>query len=197
MHWNTTVKFLLIATAVVGILAASVPVTMAQEQSGWIVYSAKFMCGTRPTDVLAVTGKYETVINIHNPHYLPNNGVVFYKKAVRARTQRAEEFGEISDRKREVLPPDHARGVDCRDIFNLLYGGPPPFSFIEGFLVIEVPPQPLSPGGPEQIAPELDVVGAYTVRPRTGTAGGAPDATSLDIEIYDPRLIFGKPPQVD
>lgn len=171
-------------------MLASSPVSIGQ-QLGWIAYSAKFVCGTRPTDVLAVTGEYRSVINIHNPHYLPDQGVTFFKKAVRALPQRAP-FGEISPRKQELLPPDHAIGVDCGDILNL-YPTPPTFPFIEGYVVIEIPPQVQGPSG-QLVAPELDVSGVYTVRPRDGHEGTAPDAKSLHIERYDPVLMYGEPP---
>ncbi len=160
------------------------------QESGWISYAAKFTCGNRDNDVFVVNGFYTTVINIHNPHYMPDEGVTFLKKAVRARTQRAGELGKISPKKRELLPPDAALGVDCQDIRNLL--GPPESTlpFIEGFLVIEVPPQVSNPQG-ILVAPPLDVVGVYTVRERSGAS--TQDGNSIDVEKYEPTHIFGEP----
>lgn len=164
----------------------------------WISYAVKFTCGKRDKDILVVRGLYETSINIHNPHYMPSNGVIFYKKAVQARAQRSP-LGRISKKVSEQLPPDRALCVDCRDIRNLFALDPAAveanLDYFEGFLVIEIPPQLETPEG-VPVAPELDVVGVYTARNLFGELA-AGDSSNVDIESYYPKHIFGEPIPID
>jgi hypothetical protein len=163
------------------------PFASAQE-SDWLMYSAKFICGERADDNAYVArGKYRTVINIHNPHYLPAGGISVYKKAVQARYQRAD-LGKISGWQREFLPPDAAIGVDCKDIRKLFQGVPGNWGFLEGFLVVGVPPW-------DQTVPiKIDVVGVYTHVDRAETAAPGSDAESIDVETFQPIRIYGVPP---
>ena len=144
-------------------------------------YAAKFVCFTGNA-LAVVPGTYLTTINIHNPHTLP---VTIKKKAVLALPERASR-GEISPFVTETLGPDEAMGVDCKDIKGLF--PKPPVSFIEGFVVIQVAPQ-----ANFQTAPELDVVGVYTAKHRTGTDINDPkkyDVESIDVKEYSPKKIL-------
>lgn len=141
-------------------------------------YAAKFICGIRDKESggALIRGLYGTVINIHNPHAV---AVRFRKKAVLARPQRVSR-GRISPLVKESLLPDQALGMDCRDIGTLLdVSG----VFIEGFVVLYVDLQETTPQ--RFVAPELDVVGVYTARPR-GTA----DIATIDVEPVKPITIL-------
>ena len=135
-------------------------------------YAAKFSCGTAADDADVVRGTYATSVNIHNPQ--ANTPVTFFKKVVTA----PEEGGPGVSRivvlsPNEVLKPDRAEQVDCPLIVKALQMS----GHIEGFVVIEVPPQPAGTTG---TPPFLDVVGKYTAR------GGA---QGFDVVVYLPKLI--------
>ena len=139
-------------------------------------------------------GTYATVCNIHNPHYAVNfgEGLFFFKKAVQARPQRSNP-GVIGQHVQETLRPDGAVGVDCKDI-RTLFGGTTA-KFVEGFVVVDVPPQPVGStptGEPIIDAPQVDVVGVYTSRSRDENAVGA-DGHSIEVETYHPKVIYGSP----
>ena len=161
--------------AVIGLFASGMiwagSAPEASAQTALLAYSAKFVCGTRTTELGVVRGVYETSVNIHNPHF---RQAPFKKKAVIALPQRSPP-GRISAFKNEVLLPDEALGVDCIDIRNLFV--PPAAGFIEGFLVIYI-----VPGLP------LDVVGVNTARNRIGTNPDTfiYDATSISVERVTP-----------
>jgi hypothetical protein len=162
-------------TGMAGMFAAKDLSAQAQER---LAYSCKFVCGTRTSDVSVVRGVYETTCNIHNPHFVTAQ---FQKKAVIALPQSSPP-GRISPFVTEVLTPDQALGVNCRDIRALF---PPPAvpAFIEGFLVIYVP------GTAAGMPPlELDVVGVRTARPRQGTSADVSiyDVSSIDVERVVP-----------
>lgn len=146
----------------------------ASAQNQFRAYSAKFVCGVRGNDIGVVKGLYETSVNIHNPHFSP---IQFQKKAVIALPQRAEP-GPISALVPETLQPDGALGVDCTDIRKLF--SPAPAGFIEGFLVIYLPTSAI----------ELDVVGVYTARDRSGTPS---DVDTIAVERV-PSLVVSPPP---
>ena len=136
-------------------------------------YAAKFSCGTAADDADVVRGTYATSINIHNPQ--SQTAVTFFKKVVTA----PEEGGPSVSRivvlsPNEVLKPDRAEQVDCPLIVKALQVS----GHIEGFVVIEVPPQPAGTTGTPP--PFLDVVGKYTAR-----AG----AQGFDVVVYLPKLI--------
>ena len=130
----------------------------------FIEYTAKFTCGAEPTsepdDVVA--GVYASSINIHNPQ--ARLTLTFLKKIVPAPR-------EVSGVGRPVfsqlfrLGPDQADRVDCIFIKKALGLAAP--SYVEGFVVLEVPPIV----GAAPIQPELDVVAKYTARPATTGAG--------------------------
>ena len=104
-----------------------------------------------------------------------NSPVTFFKKVV---TAPEEGHGRWQDRRPlwpnlDVLTPDRAQQVDCPLIVNALKAT----GHIEGFVVIEVAPQPAGTTG---TPPFLDVVGKYTAR-----AG----ASGFDVVVYSPTLI--------
>jgi hypothetical protein len=170
--------------AILGLTA----VTDVQAQAGTILsYAAKFVCGPLGTDQDVVKGVYATTINIHNPQFM---AIPFMKKAVVALAERSTTPGQISQKWPEQLAPDAAMGVDCRDIRELFVPPIPTTKHFEGFLVIEVPPTP------QGAHLELDVVGKYTARHRTG-AGGLADVTtdveSIDVVPYTGRLVSTTP----
>jgi hypothetical protein len=129
-------------------------------------YAAKFACGVATADADVVKGTYATSVNIHNPQsQLP---VTFFKKVVQA-------FQECTGptcpppkivvlNSNEILQPDQAERVDCPLIARAL-GVTLTTTHVEGFVVIQVPPQPT---GTTSI-PFLDVVAKYTAR--TGATG--------------------------
>src|SRR5439155_13614388 len=102
-----------------------------KAQTALLSYAAKFVCGSRAApDRSVVTGLYETSVNIHNPHFTQ---VVARKKAVIALPQSSPP-GPISKLVDELLLPDGAIGVNCKDIRALFT--PAPAGFIEGFVVV-------------------------------------------------------------
>jgi len=132
-------------------------------------YAAKFSCGTATVDADVVKGTYATSINIHN-----QTSVAFFKKVVTA-PEEGQGPGKIvvlSGPNLDVLTPDQAQQVDCPLIVKALQAS----GHIEGFVVIEVSPQPAGTTTP----PALDVVGKYTAR-----AG----ASGFDVVVYSPKLI--------
>jgi hypothetical protein len=159
-----SVSSLALALAAGGAAAQSFPPPYAS-------YAAKFSCGTAADDADVVRGTYATSINIHNPQ--ANTPVTFFKKVVTA-PEEGQGLGKIVVLSpNEVLRPDRAEQVDCPLIVKALQMS----GHIEGFVVIEVPPQPAGTTG---TPPLLDVVGKYTAR------GGA---QGFDVVVYLPKLI--------
>jgi hypothetical protein len=166
-HWIPAAGISLALVASVG--------TGAQAQTTQLLsYAAKFVCGERGSDRGVVRGRYETSVNIHNPHYVE---VVAQKKAVIAWPQSAPP-GPISKFVREQLRPDGAVGVDCRDI-RALFDPPVGGAFIEGFLVVLTPR-----------ARQLDVTSVITARHR---AGADPDVESIMVYEVNPKLVDPPP----
>lgn len=130
----------------------------------YVEYAAKFTCGTEsvkePDDV--VSGVYASSINIHNPQ--AQLAVPFIKKLVIANREDTT-IGRIRVLK-DVLKPDQADRVDCifiRRNLDIAATG-----YVEGFVVIEVPPVPSATGSAATVQPVLDVVAKYTARGLTG-----------------------------
>jgi hypothetical protein len=133
-------------------------------------YAAKFSCGTTADDADVVRGTYATSINIHNPQStIP---VTFFKKIVTAPEEGHGAGRIVVLSPNEVLRPDRAQQVDCPIIVSALQVT----GHVEGFVVIEVAPQPAT----TPIPPFLDVVGKYTAR------GGA---SGFDVVVYSPTQI--------
>ena len=194
-----------VVIAVIAVLAVAAAPALAQKSPSdkgvavmgqWISYAAKFVCGneidTSPPPSI-VLGKYRTAVNIHNPHYLQDvQGVplpaVFYKKVVLAKPQ-GEPLLPPTCKQREELPADHALLVDCNNIKDLLaLSGLPTTGDKEGFVVIEVPPQPTM----DDAAPYLDVVSVFTARNRSG-ADTDLEIETMDVERVEPTAIIGEP----
>jgi hypothetical protein len=152
----------IIARASVGLLFGLLFAAGARAQLAppYNEYAAKFTCGTESAkesdDVVA--GVYASSINIHNPQ--AKTTVVFVKKIVVALREGANFTPPTV--LQGNLRPDLADRVDCAFIAKAL-GLTAPF-YVEGFVVLEVPPTVA--GAPP---PVLDVIAKYTARPATGS----------------------------
>jgi len=127
-------------------------------------YAAKFICtsnipGTSQTTDSFLPGKYQTVVNVHNPG----------RRGTRFRVKIALGGQKFISRWLDVrLGPDEVTRFVCRDIrekfkLPLIHGA-------EGFLVIES-------------LTSLDVVAVYTAGPLRG------DVASIDVERVPERKI--------
>jgi len=175
------VRFLLLA-AVLGALVVTTgvqaqPAPCPLSSTPFASYAAKFVCGRQDVDTDVVKGRYTTTVNVHNPQL--GLDVQFCKKAVIALPERSATFGPISPSRHEILLPDNAMGIDCTDIISLFQGVNLP-THIEGFVVIEVPPQ----GVGAAAIPLLDVVAKYTARHRTTAVAGS-DPVATDVEAME------------
>ena len=164
------------AAAVLAVMGSMT--AQAQAQTAQISYAAKFVCGPRTTDSSVVRGQYETTVNIHNPHLVT---IQFRKKAVLALPQSSPP-GPISNFVQEVLAPDQALGVNCRDI-RILFAPVAVPAFIEGFLVIYI-----------DANRPIDVVEVHTARHRGVAADGSLDVESIDTRQVDPLRVVRLPP---
>jgi hypothetical protein len=136
----------------------------AQLAPPYVEYAAKFTCGQESTkesnDV--VSGAYASSINIYNPQSTVT--VNFTKKIVVANREDTT-IGRIITLT-DVLKPDQADRVDCPFIKKTLNQAAA--TYVEGFVVIEVPRAASPTGSAAKIQPVLDVIGKYTARPLTG-----------------------------
>ena len=171
--------------AVIAMLAVT-PLS-AQSTSTYTEYAAKFLCGiptgTPLTNDLVGNAEYTTSINIHNPNLFTSDAPIsFLKKAVLAKTE-GSTLVPPSAFKQDSLPNDYAEYVGCVVIRGLLGSAAPAApAFIEGFLVIVVPPA----SSPNQ----LDVVGVYTTSDNKATSL---QPTGLQIIPIAPRIIAPPP----
>lgn len=174
-------KILVVAFAwAVGLMFAAAP---ALAQAPPIVtndYAAKFICGVQSDTNIASApdaqpGRYSTKINVHN-----NTGldITFRKKVIQLKGGQVPTPPAF--KKIEMLQPDWAMEVVCRDIYSHL-GIPigpnqtPPY--IEGFVIFEVFfPQPLPSSVPDD---PLDIEGIYTYFGPPFTQG-----VSIDVEVF-------------
>ncbi len=153
----------------------------AQSTATYTEYAAKFLCGV-PTGTLLThdtvgNAEYTTSINIHNPNlFTTDQPISFLKKAVRTEPEGSPLLAP-SAFKQDSLANDYAEYVDCSVIRKLLANAPNAPAFIEGFLVIVVPPA----SSPNQ----LDVVGVYT------SSNNPP--VSLQVVSIAPRIIAPPP----
>jgi len=148
----------LVSLAVIALFLCVIP---AGAQT-WVEYSAKFACGvaTATNNTEVQPGTYSTTINIHNPHddnFSTQRSTTFLKKAVLS-LQEGVTPPPPSGLVQENLLNDYAEEVDCAVIKKLL--GITSTTFIEGYVVILVPPTANPTGG--FFTNELDVVGIYT-----------------------------------
>ena len=165
-------------------VAAMLAVTQlsAQSTSTYTEYAAKFLCGVPTGSLLThdavANAEYTTSINIHNPNiFTVDQPISFLKKAVRSVIE-GNTLVAPSAFVQDSLPNDYAEYVDCFVIRKLLGSAAPAApAFIEGFLVIVIPPA----SSPNQ----LDVVGVYT-------SSNIPPV-SLQVVPIAPRVITAPP----
>jgi hypothetical protein len=143
---------LISAVAMLAVITAS-----AQSTTTYTEYAVKFLCGVPSASTIAngVIEKagYSTSINIHNPNlFTTDRPISFLKKAVIANTE-GNTLATPSAFAQDSLGNDYAEKVTCAVIRKLL-GAPAAPAFIEGFVVIVVPPA----SSPNQ----LDVTAVYT-----------------------------------
>ena len=158
MFGKTLIATSALRTALISAVAMLAAITSsAQNSTTYTEYAVKFLCGV-PTAATTANGviekaQYSTSINIHNPNlFTTDRPVSFLKKAVIATTE-GNTLAAPSAFMQDSLPNDYAEKVSCAVIRNLL-GAPAAPAFIEGFVVIVVPPAS-SPN-------ELDVTAVYT-----------------------------------
>jgi hypothetical protein len=141
-------------TRIVTILVVLAAATAAHAQVQQMrQYAAKFVCGKSLDQLNFAPGTYYPTINVHNPARLAS--IEFRKKFARAEIN--EKAGTISPWFGAGLKADEALQIDCRNIYG--HTNTIPGSFIEGFVVIELPPNR-----------ELDVVGVYTAAGNAGVS---------------------------
>lgn len=144
--------------------------TFAQVGGQVSEYSAKFMCGTPSTAAggpiateAVAPGTYYTSINIHNPAsnlFTTETSVSFIKKAVISQPEGTTQIPP-SQLVQDSLQNDYSEYVDCAIIRTLLGAAAPPApAFIEGWVIILVPPTTVTGG--KSITNLLDVWGVYS-----------------------------------
>ena len=195
---TTRIKALLLLAAACLLVAGAA----AASDTFWHSYAAKFVCGNVGDDgagAVAADGRYFTAVNIHNPNYLqadmgaPTGAVpvVFYKKIVLALPQFDRRLPP-SCFIEEFLGPDEALAVTCKNIkTQLALSGLPSAGFLEGFVVLLVPP---FQGTLSETAPDLDVEAIYTARTRARRADVEVNGVSTwDTENVDFKHVRGNP----
>ncbi len=153
---RTSVSALRAAFSAVIAMLAITPLS-AQSTSTYTEYAAKFLCGVPSAANLSKgeveNAEYSTSINVHNPNiFTTDQPLSFLKKAVVTHPE-GSELTAPSAFKQDSLQNDYAENVSCSVIRGLLGASPAP-AFIEGFVVIIVPPA----SSPNQ----LDVTAVYT-----------------------------------
>ena len=151
--WAVSACFAFAALAMPGPAAAQT--RLNQE------YAVKVLCGNmeRASDRPLATGRYFTIVNIHNPHAAR---VYFRRKVAQAALRTPSP---ISLWEQYALEYDEALGVTCSQIAKQAGA-----DWVEGFLVI-------------QASKPLDVVAVYA------TSGGNEYMTTFHTERVQPRLI--------
>ena len=150
----------LVVAGIMGLAFLASGVLPVAGQDGTLRYAVKFVCGDPgpqgvPDVQLPLTsGRYHTVINVHNPSL--NSPVGFAKKVAVASAspyEGAQRPGKITPFFQAGLQANEAFEIDCPEIAQVIglpIGGG---NYIKGFVVI------MSPS-------ELDVVAVYTARPQ-------------------------------
>jgi hypothetical protein len=159
---------------VVSVAMLAVAPVLAQSVSTYSEYSAKFLCGIADGTSLE-HAQYSTSINIHNPNlFSSDTALSFLKKAVIANPE-GKTLIPPSAFRQDSLPNDYAESVNCAVIRSLLGAAAPAApAFIEGFVVLVVPPA----SNPNQ----LDVTAVYT-------SSKAPSSITLDVVPITGRII--------
>jgi hypothetical protein len=159
MFGKTLIATSALRTASIAVAVLAANTASAQGSSTYSEYSVKFVCGV-PTAAnlaagLVVNAQYQTSINIHNPNLFTTDAPLsFLKKAVIAHPEGVTLVPPSAFRQ-DSLPNDYAETVGCNVIRSLLgKAAPAAPAFIEGFVVIVVPPAT----DPNQ----LDVTAIYT-----------------------------------
>ncbi len=178
-------------------LLASAPAIAGSLQ--WDSYAVKFVCGK--TGLAAggptVEGTYRTVVNVHNPHYLLDGAgapvpVQFLKKIVLAPSQ-SEPRLPPSCLLQELLDADTALSVRCSNIkAQLAISGLPSTGFLEGFVVVLVPP---GQGVTSPVAPTIDVTAVYTAVPNSSSppSQSLAGVRTVDVERVTAEAVRGTP----
>ena len=159
----------LFAFSVLALIFGAIPAS-AQVAGQVSEYSAKFMCGTPSTAAggpiateAVAPGTYFTSINIHNPAsslFTSATSVSFMKKAVISMPEGTTQIPP-SQLVQDSLQNDFSEYVDCAIIRTLLGSAAPPApAFIEGWVIILVPPTVLASG--KSVTNVLDVWGVYS-----------------------------------
>ena len=160
MFGKTLIATSALRTASIAAVAVLAAITASgQSSSTYSEYAAKFLCGIPTAKNLSngviENAEYSTSINIHNPNLFTSDAPLsFLKKAVIAHIEGATLVAP-SAFVQDSLPNDYAETVSCGVIRKLLgKAAPAAPAFIEGFVVIVVPPA----SSPNQ----LDVTAVYT-----------------------------------
>jgi hypothetical protein len=151
----------------------------AQSTSTYTEYAASFTCGViTPGSTSIAPADYYTTINVHNPNLFTTDGPIsFLTKAVSAHSVGITPTAPSAFRQ-DSLSNDYAEVITCNTIRTLLGSAAPAApAFIEGFVVIVIPPA----SSPNQ----LDVVGIYT------SSNNPP--TAIQIVPIAPRIIAPPP----
>lgn len=158
----------------------------AQSSTTYSEYSAKFLCGTSDGGSTE-HGEYSTSINVHNPNvFTAESPISLLKQASLAKLEGAT-LTPPSSFVEDSLPNDYAESIDCAVIRKLLgKAAPSAPAFIEGFVVIIVPPS----SGPNQ----LDVVGVYT---SSASSDRSLDVVPVPVRILTPPAAAAIDRQID
>src|SRR5271170_3511219 len=160
MFGKTLIATSALRTASIAAVAVLAAITASgQSSSTYSEYAAKFLCGIPTAKNLSngviENAEYSTSINIHNPNLFTTDAPLsFIKKAVIAHIE-GTTLVPPSAFVQDSLPNDYAETVSCSVVRKLLgKAAPAAPAFIEGFVVIVVPPA----SNPNQ----LDVTAVYT-----------------------------------
>ena len=121
-----------ITAMLIAVVGMFIPSSLfAQSTSTYSEYAAKFLCGMNQS----------TDISVHNPNlFTTDNPLSFLKKAVLSLSEGTTPVPP-SAFKQDTLANDYAEKITCGTIRSLLGSAAPPApAFIEGYVVIIVPP---------------------------------------------------------
>ena len=189
MFEKTHISISVLRTASLAAAAMLAAITAsAQSTPTYSQYAAKFLCGvpaaTQVSQGQVENAEYSTSINIHNPNMFSTEAPIsFVKKAVITHPE-GSTLTPPSSFRQDSLPNDYAESVTCSVIRGLLGAAAPAApAFIEGFVVIIVPPVVNSAGA--IIPNELDVTAVYS------SSNNPP--TSLEVVPIPVRLVAPPP----
>jgi hypothetical protein len=201
-------KMSAVGAVLLGVLGSLLWVNLANAQvkPPYASYAVKFACGEFGKTLAAsapsvpegpvVPGYYQTSINIHNPQ--AQHTVVFEKKAVLLYSGRAPIHEGAFERPlapgkfvSRQLPPDFGMLIDCQDIRAvLLPTAPAAPTFIEGYVVIQVPPT--GSADTTNTSLPLDVQAIYTSTGYAGTAAAlSRSGIAEQVVVVQPTMVTG------